>query len=97
MKKIRVEVVYEMEIPDEWEVIPTSLDNDLTFDTLIIDEISYEPGLSWWELEVEHEDISTWKEASKRMLDEFDDNVKYVVKNKIVEIEEFKLEKNDSK
>jgi hypothetical protein len=69
MKKIRVEVVYEMEIPDDWEVISTSIDNDLTYDTLLIDEISYEHSLSWWELEVEHEGNTTWKEASQRMLD----------------------------
>ena len=97
MKKIRVELVYEMEIPDDWEVVPTSIENDLTNDVLVIDEMSYEPGLTWWELQVEREDSTTWIEPSKGMLEKINDKVKYVLKQEIVEIEEFELEKDDSK
>lgn len=88
MKKIRVTVIYELEIPDEWEICDPSgvgLDDHLKFDSEC-----YMPDMMWMKyLGKEADDRERWEGASDDVEDRIIDHIKCGVEHSIQYIDEF--------
>lgn len=65
MKKVRVTVIHEFEIPDDWMIISRDEDGQ---QCLLIDGKLYAPDMDWLRYEERDEDgTETWVEAREVM------------------------------
>lgn len=86
MKKMRVAVIQEMEVPDSWTVVSREEDNGHFF---LIDGKLYRPALEWWRFEGRDEDgTETWAEAHEE-IEELQSGLIVQEADSIEEIDEF--------
>jgi hypothetical protein len=92
MKKIRVKIAYELEIPDHWKVAAPSEDETKH---LLIDGKYYQPDMTWMEYRGQDDDgHDTWVEADIDVLELIGDHIKYGTECSITRIRRFMLEKD---
>jgi hypothetical protein len=87
MKKIRTRVAYELEIPDQWKVLPPSEDET---EGLMIDGKFYQPAITWLEYKgKDAEGCETWESADDDTQNLIFDHIRNQIECSIRQIKKF--------